>query len=180
MPEASIMERLWEIAGVCFDTDDGSLPGIEIANLSPAGVSSIYALLRQRSRLSGNPPQFWSRTHNESVHVDSVPDAARLVVSGDAEAFSHCVEGVIAAGVKLPVLGVFVLPTIVELDYRMGQEWGPAQVAGFFELLKDLCNLDSSAVIVPAKFEGPPYPERFLQAWSMYNKRDDLLEGINS
>jgi hypothetical protein len=58
----------------------------------------------------------------------------------------------------------------VELDYRMGQEWGPAQVAGFFELLRDCCGLDPSAVVVPAEFEGPPYPDRFLRAWSSYNR----------
>ncbi len=52
------MGQLWDVAGVCFGTDDGSLPGIEIANLSPAGVSAVYAMLRRRSRLTGNPPEF--------------------------------------------------------------------------------------------------------------------------
>lgn len=165
------MDSLWTEAGECFDTDDGSLPGIEVAKLSPAGVSAVYAMLRRRSRLSGDhPPEFWSRTREASVLVDSVPDAAGLVAAGEAEAFHHCIEGVVAGGVELPVLGVFVWQDVVELDYRMGPDWGPAQVAGFFELLRDCCALDPAAVVLPAEFEGPPYPDRFLQAWSSYNK----------
>ena len=164
------MDGLWDVAGVCFDTNDGSLPGIEIVKLSPVGVSAVYAMLRRRSQLSGEPPEFWSRTRDESVLVDSVTNAAGLVTAGKAEAFHYCVKGVIACGVELPVLGVFVWPDCVELDYRMGREWGPDPVVGFFELLRDCCALAPSAVVVPAEFEGPPYPDRFLRAWSVYNK----------
>jgi hypothetical protein len=164
------VNSLWDEAGVCFDTDDGSLPGIEVAKLSRAGVSAVYAMLRRRSRPSGDPPEFWSPARNESVPVDSVLDAAGLVATSEAEAFHHCIEGMVAGGVELPVLGVFVFPDLVELDYRMGPEWGPAQVAGFFELLLDCCTLDPAAVVVPAEQEGPPYPDRFLQAWSSYKR----------
>ncbi len=154
---------------MCFDTDDGSLPGVEVRGLSPAGVSAVYAMLRWRSRVTGAPPEFWSRTRDESVPVDAVPDAAGLVAAGEAEAFHHLIEGVVAGGVELPALGVFVWPAVVELDYRMGREWGAAQVSGFLELLHDCCALDPAAVVAPAEFEGPPYPDRFLRAWSAYN-----------
>jgi hypothetical protein len=113
------VDSLWTKVRGCFNTDDGSLPGIEISKLSPAGVSAIYQMLRRRSRLCGDPPEFWSRTKEASVLVDSVPDAAALVVAGEAEAFHHCIEGMVSGGVELPVLGVFVWPDIVELDYRM-------------------------------------------------------------
>lgn len=168
------MESFWDEASVCFDTDDGSLPGIEVDSLSPAGVSAVYAMLRRRSRLHGGPPEFWSRNRDESVPVDSVPDAAGLVAAGEAEAFHHCVEGVVAGGVELPVLGVYVWPECVELDYRMGRDWGPTQVVGFFELLRDCCALDPSAVVVPAEFEGPPYPDRFMRAWLSYKWHAEL------
>ena len=165
------MDSLWNIAGVCFASeDDGSLPGIEITKLSQEGMSRVYGLLRRRSRLHGHTPTFWSNTQGEDLLVDSVPDAAKLVAVGDAAAFHHCIEGLIAGGVELPVLGVFVWPDCIELDYRMGQDWGPVQVSGFFELLCDCCSLDSGAVVVPAEFEGPPYPDRFLKAWASYKK----------
>jgi hypothetical protein len=157
----------------CFNTDDGSLPGIEITNLSATGVAAIYAMLRSRSKLVGEPPVFWSRSEKQSLPIDSVPNAAALVASEQSEAFHHTISGVIAAGVELPVLGVFVFTDTVELDYRMGKEWGLHQIAGFFELLRDCCAIAPSAVVVPAKFEGPPYPDRFASVWASYNKSEN-------
>ena len=167
-------DSLWLQVGACFDTDDGSLPGIEVTKLWTTGVTAVYAMLRRRSRLEGEPPVFWSRSTEASVPVDSVLDAAALVALGQAEAFHHCISGVVAGGVELPVLGVFVWPDTVELDYRMGSGWNPARVAGLFELLRDCCDLDPGAVVRPADFEGPPFPERFTRAWSSYsNTRHD-------
>lgn len=165
-------QSLWEQVGDCFETDDGSLPGIEVAKLSPAGVAAVYAMLRTRSRLVGEPPEFWSRAQEASLPVDSVPNAAALVAAGQAEPFHHCIAGVVAGRVELPVLGVFVWPDAIELDYRMGRDWGPSQVAGFFDLLGDCCVLDPGAVVVPAESEGPPYPDRFLRAWGSYTSTD--------
>jgi hypothetical protein len=164
------LDRLWDEVSSCFDTDDGSLPGIDVANLSPVGLSSVYAMLRRRSRPHGNPAEFWDNTQNESVLVDSVQNAAARVATGQAEAFYHCIEGVVAEGVELPVLGVFVFRDAIELSYRMGLEWGPGQVAGFFALLKECCSLDSGSAVSPSIHEGPPDPERFLSAWATYNQ----------
>lgn len=161
-------DSLWSAASECFDTDDGSLPSVEIARLSPGGISAVYAMLRRRSHLTGDPPEFWSVLQEASIPVDSVPDAARLVAAGEAQTFHHCIEGIMAGGVELPVLGVGVWPDDIELDYRMGPEWGLAQIAGFFELLWDCCAPDPGAIVVPAENEGPPYPDRFLRAWSAY------------
>jgi hypothetical protein len=163
--------NLWEEVRDCFDTDDGSLPGIFVTGLSPGGMSAVYSMLR-RSRLMGDdPPAFWSRTREQPLGVDGVPDAARLVSAGEAEPFHHCVAGLVAGGVELPVLGVFVWGDAVELDFRMGPEWGPPQVAGFFEILWDCCALDPGARVAPADCEGPPYPERFSRAWASYSSK---------
>jgi len=161
-------ESLWRQIGECFDTDDGSLPGIVIDKLSPDGVAAIYAMLRRGSRMATDSPEYSGLTREASLPVDSVPNAAALVAARQSEPFHHCVAGVVAGGVELPVLGVLVLPDAVELDYRMGGEWGPAEVAGFFELLRNCCALDPSAVVVPAETEGPPFPDQFRQAWASY------------
>lgn len=165
-------DTLWAKIRICFETDDGSLPGIEIANLSPAGVAAVYAMLRGRSRLAGDPPEFWSSVQATSVLVDSVPNAAALVAEGQADPFHHCIAGVVAGNVELPVIGVFVWADSIELDYRMGPDWGPSKVAGFFELLRDCCALDPAAVVLPAENEGPPCPSEFERAWVAY--RDGL------
>jgi hypothetical protein len=128
---------LWVDVKACFDTDDGTLPGVEISNLSPLGVSAAYNMLRRRSRRFGDPPKFWNSMLREFVSVESVADPAALVVSGEAGYLSHDVEGVTAAGVELPRLGVRVWPAAVDLAYGVGREWGQPQIAGFFELLRD-------------------------------------------
>ena len=163
-----MFDSLWDQVGACFDTDDGSLPGIEVSKLSPDELAAIYAMLRSRSHVEGDPPEFWSTVEEASRPVDSVPNAAALVASGQAEAFHMLIAGLVASGVPLPPIGVFVWPDTIELDYRMGSDWGPPQVAGFFELLRDCCRLAAGALVVPADCEGPPYPKRFLQAWSSF------------
>jgi hypothetical protein len=167
---------LWEEVRCCFDTDDGSLPGIYVTPLSPASMSAVYAMVRRRSRLVGDvPPVFWSCSREQAFGVDEVPDAAALVAAGEAEPFYHCFGGLVAGGVELPVLGVFVFGNALELDYRMGPPWGPAQVAGFFELLRDCCALDPAARVVPADVEGPPYPELFSTVWASYHDVKERL-----
>jgi hypothetical protein len=160
-----VVKNLWEEVEVCFGYDDGALPDIEITRLSPSGVSAIYRMLRQRSQLVGFPPVFSSR-EEKSVLVDSVPDAAALVVNGDAWGFHHCVV-VIANGIELPVLGIFVFPDTISLDYRGGPEWGPREVGAFFELLRDCCSLDSDAIVSLGSCK-PPCPNRFVIAWSAF------------
>ena len=163
----SATDWLWEQVRECFDTDDGSLPGIEIAGLSPEGVASVYAMLRGRSRLASDSAEFEIRPQEACLPVDSLPHAAALVAAGEAEPFHLCIAGVVAAGVELPVLGVFVLPDAVELDYRMGPDWGPPQVAGFFELLRDCCALDPHARVRSAS-DGPLEAVRLEAAWARY------------
>lgn len=162
------MDNLWEDVKTCFDTDDGSLPGVHIEDLSPSGVSAVYNMLRRRSRPVGGPPKFFVQ---KFVPIDSVVDAPALVVAGKAVGLSHEIEGLVAGGVELPVLGVRVWPKAVDLAYWFGPEWEQPQIVGFFELLRDCCSLDMAAVVVPSVFGTPSYTERFFRAWSKYNKQ---------
>lgn len=175
---AEVAVSLWRQVGKCFDTDDGSLPGVEVADLSPDGVAAVYAMLRGRSRLTSESVsvEFWSRTREESLSVDSVPNAAALVAAGEAEVFHFGIEGLVSAGVELLVLGVFVWPDSVKLDYRMGREWGPAPVVGFFGLLLDCCELDRKAVVRPGD-DGPPYSEAFSRVWAAYRAGAKRIDG---
>ena len=168
LPKVNVMQPDWREVRSCFSTDDGSLPSIEICNLTPSGLSAIYGMLRRRSEMHGASPEYWSNARETSVLVDAVPDAAWLVATGEATPFHHCVEGVVVGGVPLPVLGVFVFSDMIELNYRMGAAWGEAEVKSFFELLGDCCALDANAVIVPSEREGPPDSELFRAAWTAY------------
>lgn len=162
-------DALWEQAAECFCHDDGSLPSIEIIDVKPDELSAIYRMLRERSRLVSNaPPTLWSRTEERSILLESVPDPAALVARGEAEAFHICLGGIMVAGEELPVLGLFVWPGSIELDYRMGPVWTAPKVAGFFGLLKECSRLAPGAHVRPADFEGPPSPDRFNDTWRAY------------
>ena len=58
----------------------------------------------------------------------------------------------------IPDLRVFVFPGAIYLDYRMGPDWGPAQLCALFELLNQLKLLDKAAVItLPEECMIPRY-----------------------
>ena len=160
----------WSRIAGNFTEDDGSLPGIGINNLSPAGVSAIYRMLRARSLVVGDSNVFWSLVEAMDKPVDSVPDPAIQVATRQAEAFHVLLASITVRGVVLPDIGVFIWPDAVELDYRMGPAWGMAQVVGFFELLKECCALDPAAVVEPEPGEGVPEPEQFRRAWTEYQR----------
>ncbi len=49
--ETSVSDTLWAQVGECFDTDDGSLPEIELTGLSREGMAAINLALSLRQRL---------------------------------------------------------------------------------------------------------------------------------
>ena len=161
---------LWNKLRVCFEADDGSLPGIEIANLTGPQVGNIYRMLRQRSVMVTPNAEFWSETKQTSEPVDSVANPALLVAQGGAAPFHHCVGGIQVGDVVLPDLGLFVFKDMIELDYRMGADWGQEQVSALFQLLFEICEMAPQAVVPPAESEGPPFPDRFSTAWGEYRR----------
>lgn len=163
------VEDLWNKVRTCFDTDDGLLPGIVIGGLTVDGVSRIYRTLRNRSQLTSAAPECWVESQQASVSIDSLPGAAEMVATEKAEPFHHCVSGLRVGDVVLPVLGVFVFPTDIEIDYRMGPEWGQREGHAFFLLLRELIRCEPGAWVRPAEFEGPPDPEAFQKAWDRFS-----------
>jgi hypothetical protein len=142
-----MMDELWNNLHDMFDTDDGSLPDIYVLNLSAQGVKDIWAYLCQSATGLASDDSFWHIANGQSIPVDAVPNAAELVVSGEAESFHAVLRGISFDGAVIPDLGVFVFPEAIYLDYRMGAEWGPAQVSALFELLNELQLLDKDAVV---------------------------------
>ncbi len=159
-------DELWNAIRGCFETDDGSLPSIEINCLSTGDVEAIYSSLRERSRLWNNDAVFWDVKRKCEVPVDSVENAASLVAQKIAEPFHICLTELTVKDVTLPDLGVFILPDSIELDYRMGAEWSRDRVAALFLLLCQLANMALSAAIEPSWPEGPSDPDVFRRVWT--------------
>ena len=130
----NIMIQLWEQLHNLFDTNDGSLPDIELNNLTTDQVENIYLYLRLSSKLISHSSYFWSFITDEEILVDSVENAASLVVNDEAECFHILIGGLCFGGTSIPDLGVFVSRDSICLDYRMGQEWGSTELGALFIL----------------------------------------------
>jgi hypothetical protein len=159
-------DELWSTIRGCFETDDGSLPSIEVNGLSTTDVASIYSMLRKQSRLWNEDAVYWDVERQAEVPVDSVENAAALVGQGRAEPFHLCLSDLAVSDALLPDIGVFVFSDSIELDYRMGPEWTRDRVAALFELLCQIVIDRPSAVVEPSSPEGPPDPAAFRHFWS--------------
>jgi hypothetical protein len=161
------MSQLWSQLHDLFDTDDGSLPDIELNSLTAEEIENIYAYLRLNSKIVSRGSYFWSITTQEEVPVDSVENAANLVVRGEAEYFHIVVGGLTFGGIVIPDLGIFVFENSMSLDYRMGQEWGSSEVDALFALFSKIREI---APLV--EIEYPNYSsevcERFKSALVKY------------
>lgn len=144
------MSQLWEQLHDLFDTDDGSLPDIEINALTSQSVANVYAFLRSRSKPVSVEASFWHIAEERDVNVDDVPNTAQLVTEQIAEVFHVTVEGLTLQNATIPALGIFVFPDSICLDYRMGREWGPQEVEALFDCLRQIQRIAPEAAIVLA------------------------------
>jgi len=161
-------EQLWEALHQLFDTDDGSLPEIRLLNLSPKGVVAIFSYLQHSCRSSANNQVFWSREDQQDKPINSVANAATLVVEGRAEPF-HCLcQGLAYDGEELPDIGVFVFDDQVALDYRMGQEWNAGKLKALFGLLKELTSIDQGAEVSLEDNVLPKVRKHFERTWEKF------------
>jgi len=161
---------LWNELRALFDTDDGSLPEVRVDYRDPAAPTLGYALLRGRAaRVVNDNAYFWSKTHDAERPLDSVSNAAALVVSGEAEAFHVVLGGIQSRSVAIPDLGVFVFTDQLAIDYRMGPAWGPKELEGFFGLLGELTSLDPDATLSLEEGVLPDVVARFQSAWRRWS-----------
>jgi len=157
---------LWEELHDLFDTDDGSLPEIRINYVGTSATVAAYALLRNHAtRVVSEKPYFWSKTHDAERSLDSVPNAAALVVADEAEPFHVVLGGIRARGTLIPDIGVFVCPDQIALDYRMGFAWGAKELEALFDLLTELAALDNKASVSLEGGVAPEVIDRFQKAW---------------
>jgi len=168
-------QQLWDSLHDLFDTDDGCLPDIEMEGLPAEAVAELYAFLRSRSELVGYMPHsltgqpcFWSVAEQEEVPLDAVPNPARLMSEGAAEAFHVILGGLRFGGAVIPDLGLFVFSDALAFDYRMRPEWGPAQVVALFECLRQIQRIAPSVQIGLPAGELPGVRERFVLALQQY------------
>jgi hypothetical protein len=161
--------NLWHTFHSLFDTNDGSLPEIDIDHLSPAGLASIWMYLRTAAAGYAGDAWFWHNGTERETPLDSVANVAQLVVTGEAEPFHTVLQGISYFGAGIPDLGVFVFQDSISLDYRMGADWSAANLTALFELLHQIQHIDPNADISLSKtFFIPEWRARFRTAFTAY------------
>jgi hypothetical protein len=162
------MNRLWSKLHDLFDTNDGSLPDIELGNLTASEIKSIYAYLRFNSKMVSHKSCFWSTIAQEEVPIDSVENAASLVLSGEAESFHIVIGELFIGGAVIPDLGIAIFQNSIILDYRMGEEWGNTELESLFILFSKIREL---APLVNIEYQTnccPEVHERFKRELMNY------------
>ena len=147
-----------------FADDDGTLPEIELHFARPEDTTQAFALLFEfgAKDATADGARVWQK-HAEVVRAFAGPNDANLVVSGEIDPFHLVLAGIRMKEAVLPELGVFVSLDSLTLDYRMGNEWGDAEVQGLVVLLRALRDAGAS-IRVP--WWGEQGEARFLAALS--------------
>jgi hypothetical protein len=160
---------LWTELHDHFDTDDGSLPEVRVEFADKRAVFTAFAELRARGQdVTHGGSTFWSVTDSKDCPLDSVPNAAALVVSGEAEPFHFVLRDIDMSGVRLPDLGVWVCDDQIAIDYRMGTGWRSTTVRALFELLLAIAQLDPETSVRLDPKVLPDVAERFNTCWSRF------------
>jgi hypothetical protein len=132
-----------------FETNDGSLPEIEVAFADSSQVPLAFQYLYHRGaqNVTADGGHLWL-AESQTEAPFSGPESAALVVSGVAEAFHIVLGGIAGSDCKIPDLGVFVFTDCLAVDYRMGPDWGPHEIQSLLALLRQLSGL-GGVVSVP-------------------------------
>ncbi|MER0041468.1 hypothetical protein [Pseudomonas sp. MGal98] len=125
-----------------FSSDDGSLPEVEVAYREAALAAEAFALLYERGarNVTADGGHLWMRA-TRSEKSFSGPADALFMTDGLADPFHVVLGGIRGTDQVIPDLGVFVSTDGLVLDYRMGPEWGQAEIESFLELLRKLHSL---------------------------------------
>ncbi len=159
-----------------FKEDDGSLPDIEVCNLTRDEVISGYEIIRSSSKLIiTQNPCYWSILEEKEVTITFDENPAGLVVDGRAEPF-HIVFGEISSpkGGKVPNLGLYVFQKCLALDYRRGPEWDIQVIMGLFELLKKMTKGNRNQAICHKGNIDDPEGKLFQNIWNEYTRAQQV------
>jgi hypothetical protein len=137
--------QLWKDLHDLFDTDDGSLPEIELTNLNPSQIGSVFSFLLVRGKEKDG--RFWDKELKAERNIEDVENAAMLVADYRAHPFHIVLSDIEVDGVTIPALGVFIFQKVIVLDYRMGEGWGPSELGALFCFLSQMKKLAPEMVV---------------------------------
>jgi hypothetical protein len=151
---------LWPKLRHLFDVDDGSLPDINIENLTDVQIVSAYEWLMNQCEIVLEPT-LWNIELKSNVLIRELPYPARDFISGKVESFRHCLSELRINGIALPQLSVCVEAGGLSFDYKMGEGWNEQTVTALFDLLCQIRAIAPSSRIFQTEEGGynNPNPE---------------------
>ena len=132
-----------------FDTDDGSLPEVEIAFDSPKKVARAFRFLFSCGAVDVTAYggcKLWNVREDRDIPF-SGPEDARLLLTGDVHQFHIVLGGMSRGRHTIPDLGVSVYPEGLTIDYRMGAGWGDTQIESLVLLLRELAGIGGTIAV---------------------------------
>lgn len=145
-----------------FDTNDGSLPEVEVAFSDPSQMVQAFRCLFDcgARNVTVNGGYLWE-IESQSEIPFSGPAAAALVMARAVEPFHVVLADVNCGGSSIPDLGVFVDSNSLILDYRMGPDWGKPEIQSLLALLRQFSALGG---VVSVSWWGADGGAAFLDA----------------
>ncbi len=131
-----------------FETDDGSLPEIEISFGDRPHLEPAFRLFYDCGGfdVSCGYRQVLSKPDQSERNYAGPADAA-LVASDELGPFHVVLRGVRGSEHVIPDLGLLVLPSGLIIDYRMGADWGSREIESFLLILRRLRQLGGSVAV---------------------------------
>ncbi|MFZ2960587.1 MAG: hypothetical protein WA705_27220 [Candidatus Ozemobacteraceae bacterium] len=163
----------WNSLHDLFDKDDGSFPEILINRLGGPGVIRGYSHIREKTKFLVGAPAFTGRRDGREKLLDSVPNAAEVVVSGAAEPFHFLARQIVVDAGIIPELGVFIFENAIALDYQMGRQWSESTLEALFSLVRFLVRNGENPVVTHEESDRPMARQRFEAAISRYLETPD-------
>jgi hypothetical protein len=130
-----------------FDTDDGSLPEVEVRYSNSDKVLQAFEFLfaSNARNVTAGGGYLWIKASQKEKPFTGSGDAS-LVACESAEPFHVVLADITIDNCKLPDLGVLVMLSSLTIDYRMGSAWGQPEISALLMLLKELCSLGGTLV----------------------------------
>jgi hypothetical protein len=165
-------ETLWAAIRDLFEEDDRSVPEVQIVGATAAHAQQIIDALIEIAPSDGDQMVYDHDAWGDETHrLRDVPDLGERAMSGtfcNRLLFYDLAVG----GVELPMLGVWIVPALVAVDFWKGDEWTPEVLAAFIDLLLELQALAPGSELVAADEPGTPLPPdvqaRFRRAVQTY------------
>jgi hypothetical protein len=154
-----------------FDCDDGSLPEIELTNLTGNHIGDVFLYLTNQGQdITINGALFWDKITNQSRSITSVDNAASLVVQYLAEPFHMVIGNLKSKKIIIPPLGLFVFQESISLDYRKGSHWNPENIAALLELLCEINRIAPEVQISLQEGESQSIQDKFKILWQQFKR----------